>query len=125
MERPVIPGPLEAWTPEHIKALLLYSDKAVGQALLALLERQTHDEQQAKDAKYVNGRGFGAYDAAPMTGMAKEYRLHGQLSQRQLKWLRGYPTNSGVFRIGKYAKQLAEIANIKIEHAILEMEVAE
>lgn len=116
------PNPLKGWTPEDVKALLLKSDKAVGRALLALLERQTFDEQQSHDTKHANGRGFSAFDAPILTDMALFYRRTGFLTPKQLAWLRSGTAKRPQPRIAKYAGQLAEIANAKVEAALLQQE---
>lgn len=110
---------LKVWTPEAIRALLATNDKAVGRALVALLDRQTNDERLSATTKHTNGRGFGSFDAGPMTGMAREFITRGRLTGGQLFWLRSCAGKAHVSRIGKYAGQLAEIANAKIEHAIM------
>lgn len=115
--------PVKGWTRDEIIPMLLQSDKAVGRALLAIYERQTQDEQSAGTTKYHNGVGFSAFDAEIMTSMARFYRKNESLTPKQLAWLRACPGKQKTPRIGKYAGQLADIANAKIEHAIMEMEV--
>lgn len=110
------------WTPDQIKELLAKSDEAVGRALLAILARQTFDEQQAADTKYSNGIGFTAFDAEPMTSMARFYKKAGFLTPKQLAWLRGCPGKQKTPRIAKYAGQLADIAREKMEQVVMEGE---
>lgn len=100
------------WTKEKIKQLLTENDRAVERALLALLARQTSDEVQSESTSHHNGKGFCTYDARMMTSMAKWVRRGHQLSVNQLLWLRGSSRN-GTPRIGKYAGQLAKVANEK------------
>ena len=114
--RPALPLPGEKWTPDHVRAFLMYSDKAIGQALLALLARQTPDERASMDTKHVNNRGFSSYHAMPMTGMAKDYRAKGHLTGGQLWWLRGCAGKSKTPRICTYAAQLAEVANASLKY---------
>ncbi len=102
---------MKDWTKETITRLLLKNDEAVGRALLAILKRQTFDEQQAHDTKYVNGVGFSAFDANIMTSMAEQWRDKQFLSPKQLTFLRACPGKQKVARICKYAGQLLDIAN--------------
>jgi hypothetical protein len=86
-----------------------YVETVVGRALLALLQRQTADEQRAADTREHNGVGFSGADAKSGTLTAKSFVKNGGLLDWQLeKWTKlasnGYP------RLAKYAKQLNEIA---------------
>jgi hypothetical protein len=111
------------YTRDEILALLHEEsprgDRAVERALLVLLDRQTTDEQRTEQTKHHNLRGFMPFDAKKMTSMAKQVqssrREKGQkLSPRQRAWLRSAPPNSRYpSRIGKYARQLALVANEK------------
>lgn len=124
--KPVLPpNPAKGWTRDDITALLDKSDAAVGRALLAILARQTFDEQQSHDTKHHNGVGFSAFDAPIMTSMAKFYRKAGFLTPKQLGWLRSGTPKRPAPRIHKYAQQLADIANAKVETQILKEEVRE
>jgi hypothetical protein len=103
------------WTTEHIKFLLQHNDLAVERALVALLERQTADEQLSEATRVHNNRGFTQADAAPMSQMAKDVRMGRRLSKGRLNYLRTGKSTRYPSRIGKYARQLAEIANAKVE----------
>lgn len=103
----------QKWTRAEILTLLASNDKAVGKALTALLKRQTQAEKASHATIEANGRGFNAFDADIMTSMAEFYAKTGYLTSRQLRWLRGTTAKTKVSRIGKYAGQLAEIANQK------------
>ena len=86
-----------------------YVEVVVGRALLALLQRQTKDEQRANDTREHNGIGFSGADARSGTLTAKTFARDGKLLDWQIaKWTKlaknGYP------RLAKYAKQLNEIA---------------
>lgn len=105
------PAPVLIWTPERVKDLLATNDKAVGRALIALLQRQTRQEQDTATTTESNGRGFGAFDAEIMTSMAMFYQRTKFLTPNQLRWLRDCPGKQKTTRIGKYAGQLAAIAN--------------
>jgi len=103
------------WTPDQIKFLLQNSDRAVERALVALLERQTEDEQRSEETKVHNNRGFTQADAAFMTQIAKEVIMGRRISAGRINFLRSGKSTRYPSRIGKYARQLAEVANAKIE----------
>lgn len=96
-------------TIETIKALLDSNDKAVMRALVVLYNRQTADEQQSHVTSHLNGRGFNGYDANFGTDLAKQVMAGRGLSVRQLAAARKM--------CKKYARQLVEEANSKIEQA--------
>ncbi len=86
----------------------------IGRALVALFNRQTTEERENNETKFLNGVGFSANDSRIGSIGAKYFLKHGTLLEWQLKaWLkvdkRGYP------RIVKYAKQLNHIANAKLQ----------
>jgi hypothetical protein len=93
------------WTKEKILHLLQTNDKAVGRALLRLLQNQTFDEQVAEDVKYRNHKGFTPYHARIGTSMAKQFQARGILTQKQVNYWR-VRNKAGVMRIGIYANQL-------------------
>lgn len=104
---------MKTWTKEEIKDLLKTNDKAVERALLALLERQTEDERNTESTRHTNNRGFTQADARIFTSMAKQVKRGYSLSAKQLGFLRNGKSERYPSRIGKYAGQLAEIANLK------------
>ena len=86
-----------------------YVETVVGRALVALLKRQTADEQRAADTRVWNSIGFSGADARSGTLTAKTWIGKGVLLDWQLnKWLK--PAKNGYPRLCKYAKQLNEIA---------------
>lgn len=86
-----------------------YVETVVGRALVALLQRQTVDEQRANDTQVHNSIGFSGADGRSGTLTAKTYIGKGFLLDWQLnKWLK--PAKNGYPRLCKYAKQLNEIA---------------
>lgn len=90
-----------------------YVEVVVGRALVALLQRQTKDEQRANDTREHNGVGFTGADARSGTLTAKTFIRDNKLLDWQVgSWTKiaknGYP------RLAKYAKQLNEIALEKI-----------
>lgn len=86
-----------------------YVETVVGRALVALLKRQTADEQRSNDTREHNSIGFSGADGRSGTLTAKTYIGRGTLLDWQLeRWLK--PAKNGYPRICKYAKQLNEIA---------------
>lgn len=86
-----------------------YVETVVGRALVALLKRQTTDEQASAETRVHNSIGFSGADAHSGTLTAKTWNSKGVLLDWQLnKWLK--PAKNGYPRLCKYAKQLNEIA---------------
>lgn len=86
-----------------------YVETVVGRALVALLKRQTAEEQATADTRVWNSVGFSGADARSGTLTAKTWIGKGRLLDWQLnKWLK--PAKNGYPRLCKYAKQLNEIA---------------
>jgi hypothetical protein len=96
------------WNKEKIVRLLETNDKAVARALVRLNERQTFDEQDHKDTKYRNGKGFRPAHARMGTSMAEFFTRNGYLSPKQVNYWRMLD-KKGNMRIGIYANQLLEI----------------
>ena len=99
-------------TKEGIVKLLKENDKAVARALVVLNERQTHDEQSSEHTRYLNGRGFRPCHARMGSSMAKFYLKYNRLSDKQVAYWRALD-RTGAMRIGIYAGQLLEEAQIK------------
>jgi hypothetical protein len=93
------------WTKERIVNLLETNDKAVGRALIRLLQNQTSDEQIAEDVKHRNSKGFRPCHARMGTNMAKFFQTKGYLSPKQVAYWRARD-KKGNMRIGVYANQL-------------------
>ena len=93
------------WNKERIVELLATNDKAVGRALLRLLQNQTSDEQVAQTVKHRNNRGFRPCHARMGTSMAEFFREKGYLSPKQASYWR-VRDKKGNMRIGIYASQL-------------------
>lgn len=113
---------MRKWTREEFIELLHTNDKAVGRALLSLLQEQTAEEQINSETIFQNGRGFSSSDARVMTSMASFYASKGFLSPRQIKWLRGGRSQRFPSRIGKYAGQLAKKVNRRVKQLQTEVE---
>lgn len=87
----------------------------IGRALVAIFERQTASEQHALHTEENNGVGFAGCDATGGSLTAKSYMKRKALLQWQVdKWTKVSPS-SGFARICKYANQLNQIANEKLE----------
>ena len=91
---------------EKVVAALSRTDKAgdgfVGRAVYALFERQTNEEQNADMTVHQNGVGFSGCDAEILSSFAKFWKKTGFLTPKQLVLARK--------KLGKYRRQLAEIA---------------
>lgn len=99
-------------TKESIQELLETNDKAVGRALSALLTRQTASEQAMEDTIEHNGVGFTGVDGEFFTSLAKQFNRKGFLSPKQITAARK-KDKRGVSKVGKYWRQLIEIAEEK------------
>lgn len=91
------------WTAEAVRAKLLSDQVWVERGLMAIYRRQTSLEKQAEEAIFVNGRGFGAFDAK-MGSYLAAYCKSG-------KHLSGPFVVKGRKIVLKYVGQLVEIAN--------------
>jgi hypothetical protein len=101
-------------TKAAIVELLKTDDRAVARALIVLTARQTADEQTSEHTRYLNGRGFRPCHARMGTSMANFFRRMGYLSPKQIAYWRKVD-KSGSMRIGIYAGQLLEEAQLKAE----------
>lgn len=101
---------------ESIQALLMRDDavgmKAVGRALVVLMNRQTSYEQSKKTTRNHNERGFTPADARMGTEQARYFLSRGHLTERQLYYWRK-PDRRGTPRIAKYWRQLLEEIKLK------------
>jgi hypothetical protein len=94
---------------------LCLSNTWLARGLVALLNRQTSDEQASQNTRHNNGRGFNSTDAFILTSFAKQCKrwLDGQskfnspLSGKQLAIAQR--------KIVKYASQLTKVAQKKDE----------
>jgi len=93
----------KVWTEEQIVDLLNKNVRAVEKAIVALYERQTHDEQVTHGTRHHNRIGFSAADAKRLSFIADFLNKGGHLKTETCqKYLP---------RVLKYRKQLAAIAN--------------
>lgn len=109
-------------TKDKLKQLLDQSDeekraKIIGRALVALFNRQTHDEQASNNTHTFNNVGFSGADAKSGSLTAKFFLKHGRLEKWQVeRWLK--TSKSGYPRICKYASQLNEVALEKAKQTV-------
>lgn len=95
-----------------IANLLATNDKAVGRALVVLMNNQTADEQRTETTRVHNGMGFRPCHAYMGTRMAKFYAERGYLTPKQIAyWHR--KMKSGDTKLTIYWKQLSEAAERK------------
>ena len=99
-------------TKEKIVQLLQSDDRAVARALVVLTARQTQDEQASEQTRYLNGRGYRPCHARMGASMSKFFERNGYLSPKQIAYWRA-KDKTGSMRIGIYAGQLLEEAQIK------------
>lgn len=97
-------GETKVWNPESLKTLLATNDQAVINAVVALTERQTAEEQAGGVTIKRNAVGFNATDAF-LSKFAEFYRNRGYFSPKMM--------NTARRRIMKYTRQLLEIAQEK------------
>ena len=101
-------------THESLNAMLNnpnqeYVQKVIGRALVALLERQTADEQHCNTTKEHNNIGFSGCDGRSGTLTAKYWMKHKRLEQWMVeRWTK--IGKGGLPRLCRYAKQLNQIA---------------
>jgi len=101
-------------TKEHIIHLLREDKRAVARALVVLHNRQTSDEKVQEGTRHRNGRGFRPCHARMGSSMAKQFLQKGFLSDKQINYWR-VPDATGSMRIGIYAGQLLEEAEMKAQ----------
>lgn len=107
----------KTYTTDEIVNMLKTSNYAVERAILAIYERQTADEQAAQKTDKNNGVGFSGFDAKIFSSFAQQIMANKynkgnglRLSPKQFEVARKLDKN-GNMKIGRYAKQLAGIAN--------------
>jgi hypothetical protein len=105
------------YTKESIRTLLETSDLAVERGLLALYDRQTVDEQSMEATCHRNGVGFSAFDAEFLSGLAVQIQKRLDAGNRPGCCLSSKQLLCARKKILRYAGQLAEIANSKVQEA--------
>lgn len=71
-----------------LKTKLSTNDKWAQVALIRIYERQTPDEQAAKDTVHRNNIGFSGADALFLSSFAEQLQKNGRLSSTQLQFLK-------------------------------------
>lgn len=94
---------MKVWTRDEINALVKRSNLAVERGIILLYNRQTKDEQQVEDAKYLNNRGFSSSTAKKGT-----YYARWILSGRKLS---GYHLERAREIVLHHSQQLVDVAN--------------
>ena len=89
------------WDKERIQKLIRTNDLAVYKSLLRIYARQTADEQQAKETRDWNARGFTGIDGNILSSFVEGYKKYGRLTESQLCIARN--------KMKKYWKQLLEV----------------
>lgn len=96
-----------AYTKDFIKSKLLTDDRWLIRGILAIYDRQTHDEQGRQETLENNGVGFNGADAPFLSSIAEQVRF------KHRHFLT--PKQNVICRkmMVKYAGQLTEIANAR------------
>ena len=94
---------MKTWTADEIRANLATSDTWLKRAIVAIYNKQTDDEKSSGNTHHNNGIGFNGADAFILSSFAEQIKARGTLSPKQTAMART--------KMGKYAGQLARIAN--------------
>ena len=94
---------VRVWSAKEIDMNIQTSGVWLARAILALLHRQTLDEQRQERTTVANGMGFNASDARFLMSLGKQIENGYGLSQRQTAVAR--------WMIRKYVGQLTRLAN--------------
>lgn len=94
------------WNKDVIQSTLTADNpQFVARALMAIYARQTTDEQQTRDTKHVNARGFNSRDAGWLSKIAEKWK-------RYERWYDDAQCDRVGRALRKYHRQLLEeIAN--------------
>lgn len=104
-----------AYTTEDLFAAIEKSDACAVNALLALYQRQTEDEQEDRLTSHRNGIGFSAVDADLLSSFAQQAERNRELKtagERPAHWSDLSPKQMEILRkkLRRYGRQLGEIA---------------
>jgi hypothetical protein len=91
------------YTKEFIKTKLENDDAWLCRGIVAIFNKQTHDEQASETTSHNNGVGFNGSDAEFLSSLAKQFIKKGELSPKQIEFARK--------KMLKYSGQLTNIAN--------------
>lgn len=95
-----------AYTIKEIKEKVATDDRWAIRAMLAIYKRQTATEKAMQETRDRNGVGFNGVDGQIMSSIAEFYLKHNFVSRKQMVIIKK--------KMGKYAGQLAKIANREI-----------
>ena len=103
---------------QKIESVLLSPNKrtqmrAVGTALMRIMENQTNDEVNSQNTKYSNGIGFTGAHGRVGTSMAQFFSKTGFLTPKQVKYWTTPIGKKNRPRILIYKNQLLEFAKYK------------
>lgn len=91
---------MSIYTKEYIQNKLMTDQRWTERGLIVLYNRQTTEEQETKDTRFLNGRGFNGTDGRYLT-WCSEWLIKGRhLSGHHLEKVRK--------KICKYWKQIQE-----------------
>lgn len=93
----------KVWTKEEIADHMKNEDTWLYRGILAIYNKQTHNEQLSGETHELNGVGFNGADATIMSSFAEFLKNTGFLTPKQQVIARK--------KMMKYAGQLAKIAN--------------
>jgi len=94
---------------EFIKYKLATDDRWLLRALHRVADKQTETEYRTEETREHNDVGFSASDASILTSFAKQHSCKGQLSEKQMKWLRKL--------LVKYSNQLMNMSDTEMLEA--------
>lgn len=106
------------WSARVIRHNMEVLDEWLERGIAAIYNKQTEDEQMAEQTVHNNGVGFNGIDADIMSSFAKHIIAHNQ-NKRLGLWTYPKPLSRKQYNtarniMGKYAGQLAKIANKEI-----------
>lgn len=99
--------PRKPWEKADILRLFEREPRSVDRALVAIYRLQTSEEQQGYHSGESNGVGFTRHDALVLTRYASDCIRNGGLDGKTRAIVKQ--------RVKKYWKQLADIANRRVE----------
>lgn len=106
---------MKQYTLEDVKKYLATNQKWVEGAILKLYEFQTADEQTGEYTSNKNNVGFNAFDAKTLSYYAEWLKSGKHLSGKYLQ--------KAFELMPKYAKQILDCINRKVEDQILQDEI--
>ena len=90
-------------TRDQVDFALVMNDTFVRRAIGILFDRQTYDEQDVEETKYLNARGFNKWSARQGTLLARKVTYNEEFTQEEVNWARNVAM--------VHSKQLVEYIN--------------